>query len=49
MNISFFLGNESTQMEKRLRKITDTIIGHTMIECGGMLGKIRSKPPEHVT
>ena len=29
-------------MEKRLKKITDTIIGHTMIECGGMLGKFES-------
>lgn len=36
---SLLSGNESTQMEKRLRKITDTIIGHTMIECGGMLGE----------
>lgn len=29
-------------MEKRLKKITETIIGHTMIECGGMLGKIKN-------
>lgn len=36
---SLLSGNESTPMEKRLKKITETIIGHTMIECGGMLGE----------
>ncbi|XP_057378728.1 LOW QUALITY PROTEIN: rho GTPase-activating protein 44-like [Daphnia carinata] len=31
--------NEGTQVDKRLKKIPESAIGHTMIECGGLLGE----------
>jgi len=33
-----FLENEGTQVDKRLKKIPESAIGHTMIESGGVLG-----------
>ena len=36
--ILLFLENEGTQVDKRLKKIPESAIGHTMIESGGLLG-----------
>ena len=40
------LGNETTPMDKRLKKISEAVIGHTMIECGGVLGKLQQQHNE---